>query len=306
MAYVVTSRRLGIGVALFLLAVPAHAAGWPEAEAAFSAQRWDEAVRGFERIVVADPKDAQAELRLATALLHVRRYEDATVHLDRAQALGIAPGALAYRRAALLALTGDPDAAFTQLDKALAGGMGPAAQPASEPLLAPLHADARFKPFLERYDRIVTPCRYDPRHRELDFWIGAWDVRQSGASPDSPAAENVVTLGYGDCVVQEHWRSLGGGTGSSFNIYDGSRKMWFQTWVDASGELHEYHGNLDGDGKMVFVGEVPGGAGQPACVPTRMTLTREGPDRVRQLSESSLDGGMTWSTNYDFIYTRRK
>lgn len=56
---------------------------------------------------------------------------------------------------------------------------------------------------------------------------------------------------------------------------------------------------------MVLTGDVPGGAGQPARVTTRLTLFREGPDRVRQLSESTQDGGTTWSANYDFTYTRR-
>jgi hypothetical protein len=41
-------------------------------------------------------------------------------------------------------------------------------------------------------------------------------------------------------------------------------------------------------------------------VPTKLTFFRLGPDRVRQLSEVSTDGGKTWTTNYDLIYTRRK
>jgi len=36
-----------------------------------------------------------------------------------------------------------------------------------------------------------------------------------------------------------------------------------------------------------------------------MTLFNLGPDRVRQLSEQTVDGGKTWSTQYDFIYIRK-
>jgi hypothetical protein len=150
------------------------------------------------------------------------------------------------------------------------------------------------------------PCLDDPRYRAFDFWVGDWDVRRNGAPADSPASENIVTLEYSRCVVQEHWRGIGGVTGSSFNIYDASREMWFQTWVDSTGGLHEYRGNPDAKGDMVFTGEVPGDPGQPRRVPTRLTFFRLGPDAVRQFSESSVDGGKSWQVNYDLVYTRRK
>jgi hypothetical protein len=82
--------------------------------------------------------------------------------------------------------------------------------------------------------------------------------------------------------------------------------MWFQTWVDSTGGLHEYHGNLDAKGNMAFIGETPGQPGQPARMPTKLTFFRLGPDQVRQLSEISTDGGKTWTINYDLLYTRRK
>jgi hypothetical protein len=36
-----------------------------------------------------------------------------------------------------------------------------------------------------------------------------------------------------------------------------------------------------------------------------MTFIRMGADKLRQFSEISLDGGKTWSSAYDFVYTRR-
>jgi tetratricopeptide (TPR) repeat protein len=282
-----------------------NAATWSDIEAALAQHRFDDAVAALEQRLAANPADALAELRLGSALTEMHRYASAKEHFDRAEKLGIAPGALAWRRALLFAQTGERDAAFAQLDRALERGIGPATQAASEPLLEPLRGDARFAAFIERYDRAIAPCRHDAHYRELDFWIGTWDVRPNGAATDSPASENVITLDYDACVVQEHWRSVAGGTGSSFNIYDASRKAWFQTWVDSGGGLHEYRGNPDAAGNMVFAGEVPGSAGQPARVPTRLTLFRQGADRVRQFSQSSLDGGNTWTTNYDLIYTRR-
>lgn len=149
------------------------------------------------------------------------------------------------------------------------------------------------------------PCIDDARYRAFDFWVGEWDVRRNGAAADSPTSENIVTLEYGRCVVHEHWRGISGVTGASFNIYDASRSAWFQTWVDSTGGLHEYRGNPDAQGNMVFVGETPGDPGQPHRVPTRLTFFKLGPDTVRQYSESSIDGGKTWQVNYDLLYTRR-
>jgi hypothetical protein len=303
------SRRwtfcLLVAAAAAVTATGHTATGWPQAEEAFAHERYDDAARLLEAIVAADPADGLAHLRLASALLHLGRVDTAREHLDTAEKLRMAPGAVAYRRAALHAQTGALDAAFAALDSAVTAGLGPATHPETDALLAPLRADPRFAGFMQRYERAVFPCRHDPHYRELDFWVGTWDVRPAKAPPDSPAAENVITLEHGDCVVQEHWRSLAGGTGSSFNLYDASRRMWFQTWVDAGGELHEYRGNPDATGNMVLNGEVPGGPGQPARVTTRLTLFRQGADQVRQLSESTVDAGATWSTNYDFTYTRR-
>jgi hypothetical protein len=38
----------------------------------------------------------------------------------------------------------------------------------------------------------------------------------------------------------------------------------------------------------------------------RMIVSPAGPDRVRQYSERSLDGGQTWGVAYDYIYVRRR
>ena len=291
--------------AIVLACGVARGATWSDIERALAEHRLDDAIAALEQRLEANPRDAMAELRLGTALTETRRFDAAKEHFDKAEKVGVAPGALAYRRAGLLAQRGETDAAFTQLDLAVEHGLAPATQPATEPLLQPLRGDARFAAFVERFERAIAPCRHDAHYREFDFWVGTWDVRPSGAAPDSPASENVITLEYDGCVVQEHWRSAAGGAGSSFNIYDASRKAWFQTWVDSSGGLHEYRGNPDATGNMLMTGEVPGGEGQPARVPTRLGFFRLAPDRVRQLSESSVDGGATWTTNYDLIYTRR-
>src|SRR6476646_4300389 len=71
-----------------------------------------------------------------------------------------------------------------------------------------------------------------PEHRQFDFWIGDWRVHK----PDGTfAGINRITLEYGSCVIHEHYVTGTGYSGESLNIYDASRKVWHQTWVDGTG-----------------------------------------------------------------------
>lgn len=148
-----------------------------------------------------------------------------------------------------------------------------------------------------------------PQHRQFDFWIGTWDVVPAApvapAPPGRQPESNVVERTHNGCVVMENWDDRVGGTGQSFNIYDRVSQRWHQTWVDSTGGLHEYWGELK-DGNMVFMGQVPL---PPASRfqgrrTIRLSFIPMAADKVRQFSES-LNADGTWSVNYDLIYTRR-
>jgi hypothetical protein len=295
--------------ALLLLSATAAAAQeslGDRAEKAYQDQDWSTAEKLFAELEKDESSRAYAAFRRGAALLYLGRTGEARASLDLAEKAGWNPVAIAYRRACAAAVDGNADGAFAELDHAVAGGFSATSLLDSEPLLASLREDPRFAAVEEAMEAKAHPCRHDPRYRAFDFWLGDWDVRRAGAPESSPPSENLVTLEYDGCVVMEHWTAVSGGTGSSFNIFDASRGMWFQTWVDSSGGLHEYHGNPDADGNMILEGEMPGSTGQPARLPTKLSFFRLGPDKVRQFSQSSVDGGKTWTTNYDLIYTRRE
>jgi hypothetical protein len=146
----------------------------------------------------------------------------------------------------------------------------------------------------------VKPCADEPHHRQLDFWLGEWDVQEQDGKH---AGDNSLRLILDGCVVAESYTEPNSFAGRSFSFYDATLGKWRQTWVDRFGSAHEYAGEFC-DGAMRFEGEVHGLKGKRVLA--RMTVTPLGPDRVRQLGEQSADGGKTWVVGYDYIYVRKK
>ena len=134
------------------------------------------------------------------------------------------------------------------------------------------------------------PCS-TPEHRQFDFWIGDWEVRNAAGKV---VGTNNITKLHKGCVLFENWSGTGGVTGSSFNIYDASRKQWHQTWVDNSGSL------LELDGKFVDGAMMLSNSGN------RITWRVLPDGRVRQLWEASSDNGATWKTSFDGYYEKKK
>jgi hypothetical protein len=55
-------------------------------------------------------------------------------------------------------------------------------------------------------------------------------------------------------VLHERYATPGGYSGESLNIYDASRKLWHQTWVDSTGTLLLLDGGVR-DGRMMLEGQ---------------------------------------------------
>jgi hypothetical protein len=136
----------------------------------------------------------------------------------------------------------------------------------------------------------------DLTYRQFDFWQGEWNV----ATADGKlVGHDQIEKAYGGCVLQEHWTSVDGGTGGGVSMYDASRKLWHQTWVDSTGTLVVLEGGLKGDA-MVMTGEmVQDGKRQL----DRMSWMPQG-SKIRQLWETSSDGGKTWKTIFDVYYSK--
>jgi hypothetical protein len=165
-----------------------------------------------------------------------------------------------------------------------------------------LRGDARFEAIVTR----LMPCA-SPQYKEFDFWLGEWEVRNAAGQR---LGRNRITKRHGGCVVLEEWESAGGGSGSSFNLYDQATRQWHQFWVDATGTnwlSSDKQGNpvtLRGgirDGAMVLTSHPET---LPAIGQTRVTFRPLPDGGVRQTFEGSTDGGKTWTVSFDGFYKK--
>jgi len=174
---------------------------------------------------------------------------------------------------------------------------------ANDPDLQSIRPDTHFPALLEDARRNLTPCAYNAENRQFDFWVGNWDVVTT--KEQTSAGTSHIEKTIGDCVIWENWASLGTGyRGKSYNIYNASLKRWEQFWVDNAGGMIHFFGALKNNVMDFYTDDIP----QPDGTKLRRHLQffNLGPEKVRQFSQGSTDGGSTWSVEYDFTYNRRK
>jgi len=160
-----------------------------------------------------------------------------------------------------------------------------------------LHAIALVMGAASMLPASAAPCD-EPVHRAFDFWLGEWEVR----TPDGKlAGNNRIEREYGGCVLHERYTTGKGYSGESLNIYDASRKIWHQTWVDTDGTLLLLEGGLR-EGRMVLEGQTANADG-PATK-HRITWSNNPDGSVRQLWEST-DAKGQWTIAFEGKYTRK-
>jgi len=141
-----------------------------------------------------------------------------------------------------------------------------------------------------------TTNNSNERH-QFDFWIGEWDVSDSGQVIATSKEEMVED----SSILIENYFEKDGYTGKSINFYDGYLKRWRQVWVDQIGNVSEFYGTYT-DGAMRFEGESHRNNGKRIL--RKLTFFNLG-NKVRQFSEASIDSGKTWRVTYDYLYLRK-
>ena len=146
-------------------------------------------------------------------------------------------------------------------------------------------------------------CSDSAIYEKLDFWVGEWDVFVA----DKVVGRNRIEKALDGCVIFEHWTASDGGEGKSLFFVDYDRRwaqIWVTQWAMAPGGVKE----------KVMVDDPPEGSVRFQGVIRhedvgawldRTTLTPLQDGTVRQLIESSEDGGESWFPTFDAIYRPR-
>jgi hypothetical protein len=271
-----------------------------DAEKLYLANDWTKAAPAYEALTKENPSNSQAWYRWGVSLAGLGQYQKAIDCYDKADGLGFHKFSVLFRKAKAYARLGDKEKAFAMIDAIFATGQGPSGMDSDADLLL-LKDDPRFAKDVDKADALVRPCAHQAEYQQFDFWVGEWDVKQTGAS-QVVGASSIQKILDG-CVVLENWTGGLGSTGKSFNVYDAATKKWEQYWVDSVGGRIHFIGGLK-DGNMDYFANTDDGAGNKAT--RHLQFIHQGPDQVRQWSQRSNDGGKTWSTEYDFTYFRKK
>jgi hypothetical protein len=133
-------------------------------------------------------------------------------------------------------------------------------------------------------------------NHQFDFWLGHWFVVGKAGKVAGDSRIEAILDG---CGVRETWTGASGSNGTSLNLYNRSNGHWEQYWIDNAGNRLLLRGGLR-DGAMVMESvEADGGPSTQ-----RVTWTPNADGTVRQHWEASTDGGKTWATQFDGMYSR--
>ena len=293
-------RSLLLGFLFLLPAISVSAqdtSATSEADALLTAEKWSEAAPAYEALTITNPNNGRIWYRLGYSFHLMGKYSESARAFQRSVEIGNNPLVM-YNLACAYARLGEKDKAFEWLNKSLTLGFV-APQLTSDPDLAGLHSDARFKEVTTVAARLAQPCKVRAEHKQFDFWVGDWDVK----TPQGQlAGTNTIQRLEDGCLILENWTGSQGGTGKSMNFYNAATGKWRQTWVSSTGGVTEYEGSYR-DGAMRYEGE---SMRNGIKLKLRLTFFDLGPDRVRQFAEQSADAGKTWTVTYDFTYIRKK
>ncbi len=150
------------------------------------------------------------------------------------------------------------------------------------------------------------PCS-NPVYRQFDFWIGEWEAYSTNGKK---AGDSKISVILDSCIILEEWTSATvvqglRYAGKSFNTYNTATKQWQQTWVDNAGGSNEYLQGKFENNKIIYASSLFPFTKDTMAI-RKMTFTNVSPVKLRQHGEISKDNGVTWSTEYDLEYRRKK
>lgn len=145
-----------------------------------------------------------------------------------------------------------------------------------------------------------APCSTNSESRQLDFWLGDWNISYPGAPGGSTSK---VYLALDNCELVESWQDVQGHKGENRFAYNYENKSWRGMFADNRGHVHVFLDGKASAGSAEFDGPSRTPSGE--TVLHRIKVLRVDSNRVQQIWEKSTDNGATWSIVFRGEYSRK-
>jgi hypothetical protein len=140
-------------------------------------------------------------------------------------------------------------------------------------------------------------CKDRPEFRQLDFWLGDWEVFNKDQKLSDTRVEHILN----GCALAETWQPVEAGhAGRGLSTYDPLTQKWEYFWVADNAYMSHWTGVLIGNEMRFDAEQIKDGVTKLR----HWSLIRMPNGSVRELSVGSSDGGKTWVTEYDFMWRR--
>lgn len=274
------------------------------ADSLFTKQNWKAAKAQYLSYLSDTSTNARAWNRLGYCNQNLGLYADALTDYTKVLACNPAPPVMSMaqmRMARVYSLMNKTDEAGNWLIKATT--LGYYSLPDLDTLadFKNLRKAANFSFIRQKVYETTYPCTAEPHSRDFSFWIGEWDVYQTGTK--SLVGHSVVQSISGDCAMLENWKSTQASNGKSINYYNTQTGKWEQDWIGSAGGPQRYLNGEYKDGAMRFIYETTGPKGKK--VTGNFIFYNIDKDTVRQYQDV-INDDKTVTVSYDFTYIRKK
>jgi tetratricopeptide (TPR) repeat protein len=290
----------GILVMVTLVSLFGQEDPYAEGRAKYADKKWNEAIDLFSRVAKENNRNGQAWLWLGLSYYQTGKYEVAMANLLKAEKLKTFPAFTKFSLARCFARMNEVQESFFWLEQAAKEGFGNLAQLENDEAFVKMRPMLQMDEIRRHVQRNKTPAEFDRRFRQMDFWIGEWDVYdQAGVK----VGTNTISKQLGGASLVEHWTNANGIEGASINYYDPGSGKFKQQWVSQSGYNTSYEGEMI-NGSMVMIGinaDING-----IVTKNRMTFTPNADGTVTQFIETFNDSTDVWAQSFLGTYKRKK
>lgn len=277
-----------------------------KADSLFEAKAWKASATAYTEALKANDKDGRIWYRLGAAYQEQGLYAKAIEAYQKSLEVGsaiIPPVFVRTNLAKTYSLSKDSAKTFALLTEMINNGYANFPDLNSAKEYEWLRSTRQFAAIVSKATNTAYPCSNNPHNREFDFWVGDWNVYQTGT--DYQVGKQKIEKASGGCLIVENWTAIGfPNDGKSMNFISPKTNKWEQVWMGSGGGYLNYYNGEYRDGAMRYEGDGADKAGNKILF--HLSYFNLAPDRLRHLLEQSKDNGKTWTTLYDFSYRRVK